>query len=335
MPPRTDKVPMTAELNQKLFDSHTNEDSYNTQFNTIYRIFELLNDNNSSKKVTYLSTCDIPVQRFIDCIKSVNNTGFQKSAVLALIKLATLENCGNLTADKDFLQLQADVIYNDNTARNNKKLANLEIISWEEIVNKSNQYIASITKPYIYESTQYMGLNKLILANMIINMPILRTEEYAYLLLEKDDTKDCNYIQRDNNPDKWELILNTQKSDIHLNRRLSLHRSVVDLILQYDDKLHKKIIDPPLRKDSKTKIREENMSYLYVFKSSKGKIPSTEILLSAIKELYGQEITIMKLRVLHATYFKNQPYTTVKMREKLAKDMGHLFSTHVRDYELR
>jgi hypothetical protein len=75
------------------------------------------------------------------------------------------------------------------------------------------------------------------------------------------------------------------------------------------------------------------MSYLYLFKSSKGKVPSDKTILGAVKELYGPELTIMKLRVLSATNFKNQPGTTVEMRMQLAKDMGHLFSTHVRDYE--
>ena len=330
---RTDKHPMTPELNQKLYDSYTNKASYITQFDIIFRLFELLNSDTAYEKIPYVSVCNILPQRLINCIRNIEDSGFQKNALYALVKIAEIEKCGNLTAHKDFLPLQNEVRARNDSMRNTRRLADLEIISWGEIVRISEIYISTITKPYIYESTQYMGLNKLILTNMIINMPILRTEEYTNILLEKDESCDCNYIQRNENSDKWELVINKQKSDIHLNRRLSLHRSVVDLILQYDAKLHRKIIDPPLRKDSKTKVQLENMSYLYLFKSSKGKVPSDKTILGAVKELYGPELTIMKLRVLSATNFKNQPGTTVEMRMQLAKDMGHLFSTHVRDYE--
>lgn len=329
---RTDKKPMLPELNQKLFDSYENKASYVTQFDLIVRILERLNADTNYGNIPYLSIYDIPAQRLIDCIQSIEDSGFQKNALYALVKLAEIEKCDNLTAHKDFLQLQNYVRARNDMARNMRRLADLEIISWDEVIKISNIYISSITKPYSLDSKLYMGLNKLILANMVINMPILRTEEYCNILLNKDNTKDCNYIQRDEDPNKWELVIDKQKSDI-LNRRLSLHRSVVDLLLQYDAKLRKRVIDPPLRKDSKTKERGENESYLYLFKSAKGKVPNDKTILEAVKELYGQELTVMKLRVLSATNFKNQTDVTVEMRAQLARDMGHLFSTHVRDYE--
>jgi hypothetical protein len=271
----------------------------------------------------------------MDCIQNIKNSGFQKNALWALIKLAEIEQCNNLNAHKDFLELKNEVKIINDKARNSRHVADLEIISWDEIVQISKQYISNITKPFSFDSKLYMGLNKLILANMIINMPVLRTEEYCNILLDKDNSKDCNYIQRNEDLNKWKLVINKQKTDTHLNRQLPLHKSVVDLILQYDTKLRKKIIDPPLRKDSKTKERGENESYLYLFKSAKGKVPNDKTILESVKELYGQELTVMKLRTLSATNFRDQPNTTADMRAQLAKDMGHLFTTHVRDYELR
>lgn len=334
MPIRTEKLPMTADLNQKLFDSCPLERTYVVQFNIVARILKELNKDSTGEKVEHVSIRDIPAQRLIDLLRNIEETDFQRNALVIMIKLATLEQCGNLTAHEDFSQLSSYIKNRNDDFHRLKKIEDLNVISWEEIMRISREcmYRFKPDRVSTNDSKRYTDLNKLILTTMITTMTILRTEEYTNMLLDRDPNNVCNYIYRDKDLDKWELVIDVQKSPKHFKRRIPIHKLVVDLLIEFDSKLRRRVYNPPPRKGA-VKAPIENLSHLYLFKSSVGNVPNGDTLREIVKELYDPKITIMHLRAISATYFKNQPGVTVEMREKLAREMGHQFSTHVREYE--
>jgi len=327
----TENLPISVELNQKLFDSCRVKTCYPIQLNIVVKLLDLLNKDNSNEPFTYISIHNIPTQRLIDCLQSVENSSTQVNLLYIINKLSSLEECNNLTICKKFTQISNKIIYNNSLIRNTIYIGDMDIVNWDEIMIISDTYLFNSDKLSIYDPKHYMELNKIIISAMVSTMPILRAVEYVDILLDKDDNNICNYIQRNENLDKWELIIDTKKADINLKRTIPIHRSVVDLLIKYDIKLRKPVNISQSNRDT-IYMFNKNLSHLYLFKSSIGKIPLYSTFDHMIKELYGYNITTEKLRALSAIHFKNQINTTIDMRMQLAKYMGHTFNIHVKKY---
>ena len=242
--------------------------------------------------ITPFTTIGLKLPKIADTIAAVTSSNNKKNMLIMIIKVAEWENNLTLINSREFIKYKQSVICENFETRINASVADKIDIGWYDVKTVYDNIVAN---PDAYD------FNTKLLATMIYTMPVLRTGEYVNIQLS--DTGTNNYF----NKSIWSLVLRNQKSPTVGVRTIPLSKEV------------KKLISGKLRDQT------------YMFETSNKKHYHNSSFGLIIKNLYGDNVNLMGLRVLSSSYYAS--IMSPSERTLLAKQMGHTIDTHMVDYE--